>query len=127
MASLKGPSSAPFCSCLFYNDFANCLCHGIVVQFAKDIVVYLSSKSVDEIESKADEDLECTLLGTSRCLAAASHGLRDLNLLCSGSKINSTPSFKYLGTILDQHLNLSANFDQKYKNASSRPRLLRKL
>ena len=67
------------------------------------------------------------LLDTSKRIATAARGSRDLNLFCNGTKINSTQPYKYLGTILDQQLNLSANFDQKNKKASSKLDLLRKL
>ena len=70
---------------------------------------------------------ECMLLGTSKRITTAAHRSRDLNLFCNSIKINSTQSYKYVGTILDQQLNLSANFDQKYKKASPKLGLLRKL
>ena len=67
------------------------------------------------------------LLGTSKRIATATPELKDLNLFCNDAKINFTQSCKYLGTVLDQKLNLAANFDQKYKKGSSKPGLLRKL
>ena len=67
------------------------------------------------------------LLGTSKRIATVTPESRDLNLSCNGTKINCTQSYKYLGTVLDQQLNLAAYFDQKYKNASSKLGLLRKL
>ena len=60
-------------------------------------------------------------------IATVAPDSRVLNLYCNGTKINFTQSYKYLGTVLDQQLNLAANFDQKYKNASSKLGLLRKL
>ena len=43
------------------------------------------------------------------------------------SDINVATSYKYLGTLLDQNLGLSADFEHKYKRASSKLGLLRKL
>ena len=39
------------------DDFEDCLHHNNVVQFADDTVIYLSSKSIDEIGDKLNEDL----------------------------------------------------------------------
>ena len=67
------------------------------------------------------------LLGTSKPISAVAPDSRDLNLSCNGTKINCTQSYKYLGTVLDQQLNLAENFDKKYKKASAKLGLLRKL
>ena len=144
----QGSILGPIMFLLFFNDFEDCLQHSNVVQFADDTVIYLSSKSINEIEDNLNEDLasistylssndlvinlkkgktECMLLGTSKRIATVASDSRDLNLFCNGTKINCTQSYKYLGTILDQQLNLAANFDQKYKKASSKLGLLRKL
>ena len=64
---------------------------------------------------------------TSKRIATVTPELRDLNLSCNGTKINCTQSYKYLGNVLDQQLNLAANFDQRYKKASSKLGLLSKL
>ena len=138
----------PIMFLLFFNDFEDCLRHSNVVQFADDTVIYLSSKSTDEIEDNLNEDLasiatylscndlvitlkkgktECMLLGTSKRIATVAPDSRDLNLSCNGTKINCTQSYKYLGIVLDQQLNLAANFEQKYKKESSKLGLLRKL
>ena len=96
-----------------------------VVQFEDDTVIYLSSKSIDETAEILNEELasistylscndlvislkkgktECMLLGTSKRIATVAPDSRDLNLFRNGRKINSTQSYKYLGTILDQKL-----------------------
>ena len=87
--------------------------HSNIVQFADDTSIYLSSKSIDEIEDKLNEDLasisaylscddlvinlkkgktECMLLGTSKRIATVTPESRDLNLSCNGTKINCTQS-----------------------------------
>ena len=83
---------------LFFNDLKDCLQHSNVVQFADDIAMYLSSKSIDEIEVNLNEDLalistylscndlvinlkkgktECMLLGTSKPIATL-HPFREI-------------------------------------------------
>ena len=44
-----------------------------------------------------------------------------------GNKINSVTQYNYLGTIIDNHLNLNENFNHSYKPANSRLRLLEHL
>ena len=143
-----GSILGPIMFLLFFNDFEDCLHHINVIQFADDTVIYLSSKSIEEIEHNLNKDLAsiatylscndlvinlekgktwCMLLGTPKRKATVAPKSRDLNLPCNGTKINCAQSYKYLGTILDQQLNLAANFDQKYKKASSKLGLLRKM
>ena len=98
-------------------------------------MIYLSSKSIDKIEVNLNEDLasianlscndlvinlkkgktECKLLGTSKRIATVAPDSRDLNFYCNGIKINFTQSLKYLGTVLDQQLNLAANLTRSTK------------
>ena len=82
------------------------------------IATYLSCN--DLIINLKKGKTECTLLGTSKRIATVAPESRDLNLYCNGTKINCTQSYEYLGTVLDQELNLAANFDLKYKKASSK-------
>ena len=42
-------------------------------------------------------------------------------------EINSTDNYKYLGSVIDESLTLSKNFNHSYKKASSRSRLLNAL
>ena len=53
--------------------------------------------------------------------------IEELKVFCNGEQINVTTSYKYLGTLLDQNLWLSTDFEQKYKRASTKLGLLRKL
>ena len=47
-----------------------------------------------------------------------------LNVMYEGNKINFVTQYNYLGTIIDNHLNLNKNFNRSYKRASTRLRLL---
>ena len=69
---------------------------------------------------------ECMLFGTAKRIATLPK-VRELKIYYNGTLINSTTSYKYLGTLLDQNMSLNADFDQKYKNSSSKLGLLRKL
>ena len=50
-----------------------------------------------------------------------------MNLFFNDVPINNTDSYTYLGTILDQNLTLNTDFDKKYRKASSKLGILRKL
>ena len=50
-----------------------------------------------------------------------------LNVKYEGNKYNFVTQYKYLGTIIDNHLNLNENFNGSYKRASTRLRLLERL
>ena len=49
---------------------------------------------------------------------------RHLNVMYEGNKINFVAQYKYLGTVIDNHLNLNENFDRAYRRASTRLSLL---
>ena len=49
---------------------------------------------------------------------------KQLELYYDQSKINVSETYTYLGSTLDSQLNLSENFDKKYKKASSKLKLL---
>jgi hypothetical protein len=67
------------------------------------------------------------LLGTSKRTSMVPPEERNLKLFCNEKMINCTDTYTYLGTILDHNLNLAIDFDQKYKKASSKLSMLRKL
>ena len=50
-----------------------------------------------------------------------------LNVMYENNKIDFVTQYKYFGTIIDNHLNLSENFNRSYKRASTRLRLLERL
>ena len=110
--------------------------------FSDDTVAFYAGKSAEEIESVLNSELEnifryfikndlvvnlkkgkteALLFGTRRKLNML-HG--KLALKFRPFEINSTNSYKYLGSVIDKSLTLSENFNCSYKKASSRLRLL---
>ena len=51
---------------------------------------------------------------------------KTLNVTYKGVQISSVKEYKYLGNIVDQHLNFNKNFDKVYKKASARLNLLKR-
>ena len=51
----------------------------------------------------------------------------EIDVLYNNQRINFTETYKYLGNIIDHHLNFSENFEKSYKKASSRLRLLERM
>ena len=49
------------------------------------------------------------------------------NVMYEGNKINFVVQCNYLGTAIDNHVNLNENFSLSYKRASTRLRLLERL
>ena len=64
---------------------------------------------------------EAMLFGTAKSLQL---NPKRFELYYDQTKINVTESYKYLACTLDPHLNLSENFDKKYKKTLSKLRLL---
>ena len=106
--------------------------------FSDDTVAFYAGKSAEEIESVLNSELEnifryfikndlvvnlkkgkteALLFGTRRKLNML-HG--KLALKFRPFEINSTNSYKYLGSVIDKSLTLSENFNCSYKKASSR-------
>ena len=116
-------------------------CHHV----ASDTVIFISDKNANIIETKLNMDLEIIsayfhlhelvinlkkgesevmLFGSSQWLKK---GGNFLNVMYEGNKINFVTQYNYLGTIIDNHLNLNKDFNCSYKRASIRLRLLGRL
>ena len=141
----QGSILGPLLFLIYFNDFQDNLKHSKVIEFADDTVIYCSRKNVVDLEDVLNQDLEqvsqyfyenelianlkknkteSILFGTSQNLSKYP---TELNLLYRHSKINFTKRYKYLGTIVDPTLALNDNFNNNYKKASSRLRLLSNL
>ena len=119
---------------VFYNDFAEHLTYCDVITYADDTVVFIADKNVQNIEIKLrNKDLEKISAyfhlneliinlkkgKTEVMLFPSSQRLKmggnHLNVMYEGNKINFVSQYKYLGTVIDNHLNLNVNFDRAYK------------
>ena len=137
---LQGSILGPLVFIVFYNDFADHLEYCDI--YADDTVIFISDKNVNNIETKLNMDLEkispyfhlnelvinlkkgkseVMLFGSSQRLKKDENLL---NVMYEGNKINFVTQYNYLGTIIDNHLNLNENFNRSHKRARTRLRLL---
>ena len=141
----QGSILGPVLFVLYFNNFSKTLFKSEVLMFADNTVVFYAGKSGEEIESMLISELEnifryfmkndlivnlrkgkteALLFGTRRRLNML-HG--KLALKFGPFEINSTDNYKYLGSVIDESLTLSENFNCSYKKASSRICLLNAL
>ena len=141
----QGTILGPLLFVVFFNDLSTQLKNSNMIQYADDTVIYLGHKNVNEISKLLNEDLdlistyfnenellmnlkkgktETMLFGTSQRLSKLDSSLE---LYYRGERVNCIDKYKYLGNVVDPALNLNSDFDQKYKKASSRLRLLTKV
>jgi hypothetical protein len=141
----QGSILGPLLFLIFFNDFPDCLKHSKVVMYADDTVIYVNGKEKENIENLLNQDLkniaeyfdnneliinlkkgktEAMILGTAKRLQTTN---KELDLSYKGQKINNVSEYKYLGNIVDRHLNFNTNFEKIYKKASGRLKLLKRL
>ena len=138
----QGSILGPLMFLIHFNDFPDVVKHSKVVQFADDTVIYISDNCFYTIERKLNEDLsyiadyfhlneliinlnkgktECVLFGTSRKLSKFPNGL---NVFYQSNKVVNSSRYKYLGSRINQTLNMSENFSYLYKQASNKLHML---
>ena len=115
-------------------------CH--LIMYADDTVIYYSDKNTPEIQAVINHEAErvqrwvaenCLVLNLKKGKTEfVLYGSRLSNQPPCEIKINSVElnhpvSYKYLGVILDNHLNCNSHFDRVYKRISSRIALLRRI
>lgn len=141
----QGSILGPLLFLIYFNDFENCLKNSRTLSFADDTVVYVEGKTKELIELQLNDDLnrissyfrlnqlvinlkrgktEAMLFGTSKRL---SNGDKKLSLMYDNKKIETTETYKYLGTTLDTSLSLATNFDKIYKRAMAKLRVMSSL
>lgn len=116
-----------------------------MIQFADDTVVYVSDKCFNTIERKLNEDLQsiAAYFYTNELIINLSKGKTESMLLGTAIKLSKFPTglslsydhkdvvatarYKYLGTRINQSLNMEENFNYLYKQASNKLRMLSNL
>ena len=126
----------PLLFIIFINDLSDNIEHASVIIYADDTVLYFFYESEEKIENDLNQDMqnllsyfrkndlvinlkkrktEKMLFGTTKRLKTAGK----IDVLYSNQTINFTETYKYLGNIVEHHLN--------FKKASSRLRLLEQM
>ena len=138
----QGSILGPLLFLIYFNDFEKCLKSTKTLSFADDTVIYVHGKTKEQVETMLNEDLtyissyfkinqlvinlkkgktETMLFGTAKRLSRFG---KKLTLYYNGDEIQSTETYKYLGTTLDSNLSLSTNFDIMYKKTIAKLRML---
>ena len=141
----QGSILGPLLFIVFINDLSERMKHSTVIMYADDTVLYFSNKDPKVIEQHLNEDTEnlslyfqeneliinlnkgkteLILFGTAKRIKSTGEKIK---VYYNQKLINFTDTYKYLGTILDNRLNLKENFKKSYKMASGRLRLLEKM
>ena len=138
----QGSILGPVLFLLYFSGFSKTLFKSQVLMFADNTVVFYAGKSTEEIVSVLNSDLENifryfikndlivnlrkgkteALLFSTRRRLNMLHG--KLALKFGQFEINSTDNYKYPGSVIDESLTLSENFNCSYKKAASRLCLL---
>ena len=141
----QGSVLGPLLFLLHFNDIVLHLKHCEIVKYADDTVIYVNSKDPIVIQNKLTEDMknisqwlsendliinlkkgktESMLFGTSKRLNQSNI---DLDVKLNGQNINNSKLYKYLGVKIDPCLTLTTFFDETYRKASGRLRLLNRI
>ena len=142
----QGSILGPLLFLIHFNDIENCLKNSRLMIYADDTVIFTASKDVSSIENSLNEDLinlqswlsknellinlkkgktESMLFGSGKRLSKLQDQTIDVSI--NNIPISKTKSYKYLGVTMDPTLNFQQHFQNSYKKASARVRLLQKI
>ena len=140
----QGSILGPLLFGLTINDIYIPLTDADIILYADDTVLYCAKKSSKEIEQLLNNELqkvadwleennlfinlkkgktEFVVYGSHQKLSKQSK----MDIKIYNQTINETKSYKYLGVDLDNHLNLHQYFENVYKKASARIKLLSRI
>ena len=130
---------------MFFNDIVHQLTYSKIIKYADDTVIHFSDRDVYVIENALNKDLELIskyfdeneliinvkrgktesmLFGTAKRLSTIKN---HLEIDYKSSPITFVKKYKYLGYIVDNNLLFTKNFDNSYKRASGRLKLLTRI
>ena len=125
----QGSILGPLLFIIFINDLSDYIKHASVTMYADDTLLYVSHESKEKIENDLNQDMQnllsyfrknelvinfkkgktyTILFGTTKRLKTAG----EIDVLYNNQRINFTETYKYLGNIVDHHLNFSENFEK---------------
>ena len=137
----QGSILGPLLFVILINDLPLQSMNCKVLMYADDTVIYISHKSIPEIEKCINSDADrinqwltenCLILnpkkGKTEFIIFASR-VRDesATIIINNNVINQPEHYEYLGVKLDSHLNLNSHLEAMYKRVSSRLNMLRKI
>ena len=142
----QGSVLGPLLFIIHFDEVISDLKHSHGIKYADDTVIYFSHKDPIVIQNKLSEDMgiintwleqndlvlnlkkgktETMLFGTAKRLY--NHRDHKLEVKIRNFTINNTSEYKYLGVKIDPTLSLSTHFNEVYRKASGRLRLLHRL
>ena len=141
----QGSILGPLLFILYFNDVVYNTEDVSIINYADDTVIYTANKEIKEINAKLSKTLaeistwfsknelilnvqkgktEALLFGTAQRIRKC---MEPLSICHEDGLVNAPCTYKCLGVQLDSSLTLSSDFDDKYKIASGRLRLLAKI
>ena len=140
----QGSILGPLLFGLIINDIHIPLTDADIILYADDTVLYCAGKNANKIEHLLNNELQKVAgwLDENNLFINLKKGKTEFVLYGSHQKLSKQPnveikiynqtihetkSYKYLGVDLDNHLNLHQHFDNVYKKASARVKLLSRI
>ena len=140
----QGSILGPLLFTLLIDDIDTELSYCKIILYADDTVIYFSDKNVINIKSTLNDETkrvakwmsdnhltlnlkgktDFILYGTAKRLNKQTY---NINVCINGTKVNKATKYKYLGVLLDQHLNLNEQLATISKKVSSRLNLLKRV
>ena len=139
----QGSILGPLLFSIWLNDDVGVLKHMSILKYANDTVLYVADKEIQVIKAKLSKGVECLAdwLKSNELVLNLKKGKRESLLFGTSQRITKqtepfkiklsdltvTNEYKYFGACIDSSLNLNPNFNNCFKKASGRLRLLAKI